>query len=51
MGADALCFDVRDFYLQNQEDFIRQSRAQLKQAVLQYAHNHTEGNKSINEII
>jgi hypothetical protein len=34
-----LYFDVQDFYLQNKEDFIRQKKAQLNQAILQGLHN------------
>ncbi|MDR0649909.1 MAG: hypothetical protein LBG59_00440 [Candidatus Peribacteria bacterium] len=51
MGVDALYFDVQDFYLQNKEDYIRQSRAQLKQAILQHLHNKKEGNVSLDEKI
>ena len=39
IGADALYFDTHDYYLQNREDFLRQSRAELRQAVLQGLHN------------
>jgi hypothetical protein len=49
MGANTLYFDVQDFYKQNKEDFIRQPREQLKQAILQYVHNKKEGNISLNE--
>lgn len=49
MGVDALYFDVQDFYKQNKEDYIRQPRAQLKQAILQHLHNKKEGNVSLNE--
>jgi hypothetical protein len=51
MGVDALYFDVQDFYLQNKEDYIRQSRVQLKEAILQHLHNKKEGNISLNEKI
>ena len=50
-GVDSLYFDVKDFYLQNQEDFLRQTRAQLKQAILQWIHNKKEWNWSQNEHI
>ena len=50
-GVDSLYFDVKDFYLQNQEDFLRQTRAQLKQAILQWIHNKKEWNWSQNERI
>lgn len=51
MGVDALYFDVQDFYKQNKEDYIRQSRSELKQAILQHLHNKKEGNISFNEKI
>lgn len=46
--VDSLYFDVKDFYLQNQEDFLRQKRSQLKQAILQWIHNK-KWDVSINE--
>ncbi|MDO4713551.1 MAG: hypothetical protein Q4B28_02655 [bacterium] len=49
MGVDSLYFDVHDFYTQNQEDFLRQSRGKLKHAILQGIHNQQEGNVSLNE--
>lgn len=49
MGVDSLYFDVQDFYTQNQEDFLRQSRGRLKHAILQGLHNHQQGNVSLNE--
>jgi hypothetical protein len=50
-GVDALYFDVQDFYTQNKEEYIRQPRAQLKEAILQHLHNKKEGNLSLNEKI
>jgi hypothetical protein len=51
IATDALYFDVRNFYLQNKEDYIRQPRAQLKQAILQHLHNKKEAkeNWALNE--
>lgn len=51
IGADALYFDTHDFYLQNREDLLRQSRAELRQAVLQGLHNQKFWNQSWNERI
>lgn len=51
MGVDSLYFDVEDFYTQNQEDFLRQSRGKLKHTILQGIHNKKEGNISLNEKI
>lgn len=50
-GVDSMYFDVKDFYLQNQEDYLRQTRAQLKQAILQWIHNKKEWDWSQNEHI
>ena len=49
--VDSLYFDVADFYSQNQEDYLRQSRSKLKQAILQWIHNKKQWNESINEMI
>jgi hypothetical protein len=49
MGVDTLYYDVRDFYLQDKEDYIRKTRAEVKQAILQHLHNKKEGNISLNE--
>jgi len=35
--------------LQDKEDYIRQTRAKVKQAILQHLHNKKEGNVSLNE--
>lgn len=51
MGVDSLYFDVKDFYLQNKEDFIRQKRSQLNQAILQGLYNQKKWNQSLNEKI
>ena len=51
IGVDSLYFDVQDFYLQNKEDFIRQKKAQLNQAILQGLHNQKKWNDSLNEKI
>jgi len=47
--VNSLYFDVQDFYKQNREDFIRQPREKLIQAILQNIHNKKEGNVSLNE--
>ena len=49
MWVDTLYFDVKDFYLQNQEDFLRQTRIQLKQAILQWIYNKKQWDGSFNE--
>jgi hypothetical protein len=49
LGVDTLYYDVRDFYLQDKEDYIRKTRAEVKQAILQHLHNKKEGNISLNE--
>ncbi|MDR0859636.1 MAG: hypothetical protein LBO09_01265 [Candidatus Peribacteria bacterium] len=49
MGVDAMYYDVRDFYLQDKEDYVRKTRAEVKQAILQHLHNKKEGNVSLNE--
>lgn len=51
IGVDSLYFDVQDFYLQNKEDFLRQKKAQLNQAILQGLYNKKKGNTSLNEKI
>ena len=51
MAVDPLYYDVKDFYLQNQEDFLREKRSQLKQAILQWIHNKKQWDTSINELI
>lgn len=51
IGVDTLYFDIKDFYMQNKEDFVRQKHAQLVQAILQGLHNQKIGNSSLNEII
>ena len=49
MWWDYLYYDVRDFYLQNKEDFLRQKRWWLKQAILQCINNKKEWDISLNE--
>lgn len=49
MGIDSLYFDVQDFYKQNKEDFIRQKRSQVNQAILQWIHNKKAWDVSLNE--
>jgi len=51
MGADSLYYDVEDFYLQNKEDFVREKKAKINQAILQWIYNKKVGNSSINESI
>jgi len=41
-AADRLYYDVRNFYSQNKEDYIKQYRTELKQAILQTKHNLME---------
>lgn len=50
-GVDVLYYDVQDFYKQNKEDYIRQSKTKLKQSILQHLHNKKFGNISLNEQI
>ena len=49
--VDSLYFDVQDFYLQNKDDFIRETKSQINQAILQWLYNQSEGNTSINEFL
>ena len=49
IGVDTLYFDVKDFYLQNKEDFLRQKRAQLNQTILQWLYNKENWNTTLNE--
>lgn len=51
IGVDSLYFDVKDFYLQNKEDFLRQKTSRLQQTILQGIHNKKEGNLTLNETI
>lgn len=46
---DALYFDVRNFYMQNDENYLRQSRWKIKQSILQWIHNYKMWDSSINE--
>lgn len=46
---DALYYNVKDFYTQNYEDFLRQTRWELKQAILQWIHNYKMWDTSTNE--
>jgi hypothetical protein len=50
IGADSLYYDVQDFYLQNKEDFVREKKVKINQAILQWIHNKKIGN-SVNESI
>ena len=49
IGVDNLYFDVKDFYLQNKEDFLRQKRSQLNQTILQWLYNKENWNTTLNE--
>lgn len=49
IGVDTLYFDVKDFYLQNKEDFLRQKRSQLNQTILQWLYNKERWNTTLNE--
>lgn len=51
MWVDAYYYDVNDFYLQNGEDFIRQKKSRVNQAILQWLHNKKMWNWSLNETI
>ena len=51
MWVDSLYFDVQDFYLQNKEDFIREKKSKINQAILQWLHNKKNWNISLNEKI
>lgn len=48
-AADRLYFDVKNFYLQNKENYLKQGRSQLKQAILQTTHNIKFWDTSLNE--
>ena len=49
IGVDTLYFDVKDFYLQNKEDFLRQKRSQVNQTILQWLYNKEKWNTTLNE--
>ena len=49
IGVDTLYFDVKDFYLQNKEDFLCQKRSQLNQTILQWLYNKENWNTTLNE--
>ncbi len=51
MWVDSLYFDVKDFYLQNKEDFLREKHSQIIQGILAGLYNKTFWNTSINEHI
>ena len=51
IGVDTLYFDVKDFYLQNKEDFLRQKRSQLNQTILQWLYNKERWNTTLNETL
>jgi hypothetical protein len=51
LGVDSLYFDVQDFYLQNKEDFIREKKSKINQAILQWLYNKKNWNVSLNEKI
>ena len=51
MAVDSLYFDVKDFYLQNKDDFLRQKKSRITEAILQWVHNKKEWNTTINEKI
>ena len=51
MWVDTYYFDVQDFYLQNKEDFVREKKSKINQAILQWLHNKKNGDVSLNEII
>ena len=48
-AMDALYYNVKDFYTQNSDDFLRQTRWELKQAILQWIHNYKMWDTSANE--
>ncbi len=49
--VDAYYFDVVDFYTQNRDDFLRQKKSRITEAILQWLHNEKKWNTSTNEII
>ena len=49
--VDSLYYDVKDFYLQNKEDFIREKKSKINQAILQWIYNKKNWNVSLNEMI
>ena len=51
MAVDSLYFDVKDFYLQNKDDFLRQKKSRITEAILQWVHNKKVWNTTINEKI
>ena len=51
VAYDSLYFDVKDFYLQNKDDFLRQKKSRITEAILQWLHNKKEWNTTINEKI
>ena len=51
MWVDTFYFDVQDFYLQNKEDFVREKKSKINQAILQWLHNKKNWDVSLNEII
>ena len=51
LWVDTYYFDVQDFYLQNKEDFIREKKSKINQAILQWIHNKKNWNISLNEMI
>ena len=51
MWVDTYYFDVQDFYLQNKEDFIREKKSKINQAILQWLYNKKNWNVSLNEMI
>ena len=50
-AMDACYFDVKDFYEQKKDDFIKQSRTEIKQAIVQATAWSTWSNVSVNEDI
>ena len=49
--VDSLYYDVKDFYLQNKEDFIREKKSKINQAILQWLHSKKNWDVSLNEMI
>jgi len=50
-GADTLYFDVKDFYLQKRDDFIKQYKTEIKQSIIAAFAGASWKNVSINESV
>jgi len=48
-GAEKYYYNVVDFFAQNKEDYIKQSKTEIKEAILQTTHSLVYGNVSLGE--